>query len=98
HGFPVFSAMVALPGATKVNGGTAGGRAVVGDVAVATGDWVVGDADGVVVVPRDDVEAVLVASRARADKEAGLFEELKAGATTLDLLGLDPGPVEVDRG
>ena len=93
HGFPVFSALVALPGAAKVAGGEVGGRAQVGDVEAATGDWVVGDADGVVVVARDQLDAVLDAARARADKETRMFEQIRAGATTIDLLGLDPGPV-----
>jgi 4-hydroxy-4-methyl-2-oxoglutarate aldolase len=97
HHFPVFSAMVALPGAAKVAGGEVGGRVRVGDVDVDTGDWVVGDADGVAVVPGDRLDEVLVAGRARADKEAEMFERLRAGATTIELLGLDPTSVEVDR-
>src|SRR6516165_11008819 len=51
HRFPVFSALVALQGAVKVAGGEIGGVARVGDVDVATGDWVVCDRDGVTVVP-----------------------------------------------
>jgi 4-hydroxy-4-methyl-2-oxoglutarate aldolase len=66
----------------------------VGDVVVELGDWVVGDTDGVVVIPGADLDTVLAAGRARADKEAGLFAALRAGATTLELLDLDPGPVQ----
>ena len=51
HGFPVFSALVALPGATKLRGGAIGQPALVGGVRVAAGDWIVADADGVAVVP-----------------------------------------------
>jgi 4-hydroxy-4-methyl-2-oxoglutarate aldolase len=89
HGFAVFSALVALPGATKVAGGAYGIGVRVGDVDVEPGDWVVGDRDGVVVVPRDALDAVLAAGRARATKEAQMFADLRAGATTVDLLGLD---------
>ncbi len=51
-GFPVFSATIALPGATKRSRGH-GGRptTTVAGVPVGEGDWVVGDVDGVVVVP-----------------------------------------------
>jgi 4-hydroxy-4-methyl-2-oxoglutarate aldolase len=93
HRFPVFSALVALRGAVKVRGGEIGGTARVGDVDVRTGDWVVGDHDGVTVVPADAFDEVLAAGHARADKEAGMFERLRAGATTVELLGLDTGPV-----
>jgi 4-hydroxy-4-methyl-2-oxoglutarate aldolase len=94
HGFPVFSALIALPGATKVAGGSVGGTATVGGVVVHDGDWVVGDVDGVVVVPRDSVGDVLSAGRARAEKEQAMFTKLRAGETTITLLDLDPSKVE----
>ena len=89
HRFPVFSALIALRGATKVAGGEIGGAALVGGVEVRTGDWIVGDHDGVTVVPGDDLDAVLEAGQARADKELGMFARLRDGATTVSLLGLD---------
>jgi 4-hydroxy-4-methyl-2-oxoglutarate aldolase len=89
HQFPVFSTGVALPGATKQRPGRVGRVAVVGGVEVQAGDWVVGDSDGVVVVPVDALDEVLAAGRARAEKEARFFTELRQGATTLELLGLD---------
>ena len=94
HGFPVFSTTIALRGASKERPGTVGLPAVVGGVTVAAGDWLVGDGDGVVVVPAAAVEDVLRAGRARADKEDAMFVALRGGRTTLDLLGLDPTPVE----
>jgi 4-hydroxy-4-methyl-2-oxoglutarate aldolase len=66
----------------------------VGDVDVEPGDWVVGDADGVVVVSGGALEDVLAAAKARAAKEDGFFARLREGATTVELLGLDPSPVE----
>jgi 4-hydroxy-4-methyl-2-oxoglutarate aldolase len=94
HGFPVFSAGLALPGASKSAPGSIGKPALVGDVEVHTGDWLVGDADGVTVVPGADLEAVLEAGRARAKKEDGFFKDLRDGKTTLDLLGLDSTPID----
>jgi len=94
HRFPVFSTGVALLGATKQLPGSVGGVVQVGQVTIESGDWVVGDADGVTVVPAAGLEEVVAAGRAREEKEARLFEELRGGATTLDLLGLDAAPVE----
>ncbi len=94
HGFPVFSTLIALRGAVKVAGGRIGGAARVGDVDVSTGDWVVADRDGVTVVAVASVGTVLAAGRARADSEAAMFERLKGGATTVELLGLDTSPVQ----
>jgi 4-hydroxy-4-methyl-2-oxoglutarate aldolase len=96
HGFPVFSAAVALTGATKDKPGAVGAPARVGGVMVAAGDWVVADADGVTFVPAAALADVIAAGRAREEKEAGFFESLRAGATTLDLLGLDSALVTVE--
>ena len=96
HGFPVFSSGVALTGATKEMPGSVNREIIAGDVEVAAGDWIVGDVDGVVVVPYDQVDEVLAAAQARTNKEAGLFDALKAGQTTIELLDLDPSPVIVD--
>ena len=95
HGFPVFSAGVALTGATKHRAGSVGHPIVAGEVPVDAGDWIVGDVDGVVVVPLATLDDVLAAARARTAKEADLFEQLKAGRTTVDLLGLDPAPIDL---
>ena len=54
HGFPVFSTMIALRGAAKSRSGSVGAPIQCGGVLVEPGDWVVGDADGVVVVPGRD--------------------------------------------
>jgi 4-hydroxy-4-methyl-2-oxoglutarate aldolase len=94
HAFPVFSTMIALRGATKQEAGNVGGTAMVGDVEVAAGDWIVGDADGVTVVPFAHLDAVLGAGRTRAEKEEHFFQELRAGRTTLQLLSLDDAPID----
>jgi 4-hydroxy-4-methyl-2-oxoglutarate aldolase len=89
HGFPVFSSTIALTGASKDQRGTVGVPVRVGGVVVALGDWVVGDVDGVTVVPGAQLDEVLEAGRAREAKEAGFFAALREGRTTVELLGLD---------
>jgi 4-hydroxy-4-methyl-2-oxoglutarate aldolase len=94
HAFPVFSTGIALRGATKQLPGAIGGSVDVGDVSVRTGDWLVGDADGVVVVQATELDDVLAAGTARAERERGLFDALREGKTTVELLGLDPSAIE----
>jgi 4-hydroxy-4-methyl-2-oxoglutarate aldolase len=94
HGFPVFSTMIALRGATKNRAGVVGGSVTVGDVEVHQGDWIVGDSDGVTVVPSSALGEVLAAGRARAAKEQEYFTALRSGATTMTLLDLDGSLVE----
>ena len=94
HAFPVFSVMIALRGASKNSPGRIGASVRVGDVEVETGDWVVGDADGVTVIPHAQLDEVLAAGRARAEKEQGFFAALRAGSTTLELLNLDDAPIK----
>ena len=60
---------------------------------VEAGDVIVGDGDGVTVVPGGSLAEVLAAGQAREAKEASMFTQLEAGATTIDLLGLDPSPI-----
>jgi len=96
HGFPVFSTLIALRGATKEHAGRVGGSSIVGDIQVEQDDWIVADADGVTVVPHTKLDDVLAAGRAREAKEAHFFEELRAGRTTIELLALDTAPITRD--
>jgi 4-hydroxy-4-methyl-2-oxoglutarate aldolase len=66
----------------------------VAGVTVAPGDWVVGDVDGVVVVPGGSLEEVMAAGRRRAASETDTFAALREGATTVGLFHLDPTLIE----
>ena len=87
--FPVFARGRSLPGASKAGPGEIGGTIALGDVTVRTGDWLVGDTDGIVAITPETLDDVIAAARAREAKELGMFARLKAGATTVELLGLD---------
>jgi 4-hydroxy-4-methyl-2-oxoglutarate aldolase len=55
---------------------------------IAPGDIIVGDQDGVVVVPQDAAAETLRASEERLAKEARTRERLRAGELGLDIYGL----------
>ena len=95
HGFPVFSSTIALTGASKEQPGTVGAPVLVGGVPVSEGDWVVGDVDGVTVIPAGSLAAVREAGLAREAKEAGFFAALRDGKTTVELLGLNASLIAV---
>lgn len=88
--FPAFASVVALQSPLAKKGGSVGKVITVGGVEVATGDWVVADADGVVVIPAKHVDAMLEVGNARYEAEQQLFAEIRAGRTTVELLGLNP--------
>jgi 4-hydroxy-4-methyl-2-oxoglutarate aldolase len=89
-GFPIFSRGLAIGSCTKMRPGEVGSPIEFGGVQVATGDLIMGDADGLVVIARATVERVYEAACQRRDDERAIIGELRAGKTTLELLKLDP--------
>ncbi len=57
-------------------------------VLVRPGDWVVGDRNGVCVLPADGVDAIVAAARARVAREETLREEIRRGVPTTKVFGL----------
>jgi len=94
RGFPIFATGTALPGATKEGPGSVGCAVTFGDQPIETGDWIIGDDDGLVVIADGDLHAVLARGLEREAAERVLFAQLQAGATTVQLLGLDVDPIE----
>lgn len=88
-GFPVFSRNNSVRGTIKSDRGDLGTEVMLAGVRVVTGDLVVADSDGVVVIPRDRVEAVLDEADNRVLKEQEIINELRAGRTSIDLYNLD---------
>ncbi len=77
--FPIFAAGTNPCGPTKGLPGRLGQPVSVGGVSVHPGDLVVGDVDGVVVIPRQDVEAVLAAAEKKLAQEKQRIDEIEAG-------------------
>lgn len=77
--FPIFAAGRNPCGPTKGLPGTLARPISLGGVAVQSGDLVIGDVDGVVIVPRDQVEAVLAAADAKIAAEKQRLAEIARG-------------------
>ncbi len=86
--FPVWSAAVSAQGTVKESAGSVNLPVVLGGQVITPGDVIVADDDGVVCVPRSQVDDALVASQAREDKEAASRAAFQAGQLGLDRYGL----------
>src|SRR5689334_12470995 len=100
--FPVWSKAVSAQGTVKATLGSVNVPVVCAGGLIRPGDAVIGDLDGVVVVPREDVPEVVLASQQRIAKEEMNRERLRAGEAGLDMYGLraklkDLGVVYVDQ-
>ena len=89
-GFPVFCRGTCIRGTSKRNLGLINHPILFGEVIVTPGDLVVGDADGLVVIPQAKVEVVLKASLERRSKERDKTIALKSGVTSVELNKLEP--------
>lgn len=87
-GFPVFCAGVALRAPVKQYAGRFDVSVTIGTAAVTPGDWIIGDSDGVVVVPHTVAKAVAAAADAVERREAGIVERAASGASTPEQLDL----------
>jgi 4-hydroxy-4-methyl-2-oxoglutarate aldolase len=79
--FPVFSVGTNPNGPTKLVPGRIGHPVTVGGVTVHPGDFILGDADGVVVVERDKIEGLLPLAAKKVKDEADRIAAIKKGDT-----------------
>lgn len=87
-GFPVFTRGVSIKGTEKRQPGAVNRPIHCGGVLVHPGDLVVGDADGVVVVPAADVERVRLLAKEREEKEAAFRAAIRDGKSLVQLMDL----------
>jgi 4-hydroxy-4-methyl-2-oxoglutarate aldolase len=86
--FPVWSKAIGAQGTVKATAGSVNIPIVCAGAAIQPGDVVVGDMDGVVVVPREKAGEVAKASQARVAKEEKNRHSLRSGELGLDMYGL----------
>lgn len=88
-GFPVFARGLCIRGTAKDKSaiGWVNAPTLFGDLTVHPGDLVIGDSDGVVVVPQARAAEVIAASEQRDADELVYCQRLEAGETTLGIYG-----------
>jgi 4-hydroxy-4-methyl-2-oxoglutarate aldolase len=77
--FPTFATGVSPNSPARNGPGTIGLPVVCGGVPVAAGDIVIGDPDGVVIVPRAEIRAVLTQLAAVRANEANMLKAVQGG-------------------
>ena len=87
RGFPVFAAGLSVCGTVKASKGTINHPVVVGGILVNPGDIVIGDRDGVVVIPLEEGQKTLETAQKRRAAEAVVMERLSKGETLFDIYG-----------
>lgn len=86
-GFPVFSRGVSIRGTSKKASGLINHDISCADVVVRAGDIVLGDDDGVVVIPHEKVDFVIEESIKRDQSESLIIDRIKAGESLFDIHG-----------
>jgi 4-hydroxy-4-methyl-2-oxoglutarate aldolase len=86
--FPVWSKAISAQGTVKATAGSVNVPVVCAGEAIAPGDVVVGDVDGVVVVRRAEAAEVARLGAERVAKEEKSRERLRNGELGLDFYGL----------
>jgi len=94
--FSVFAPAVSQAGAVKETPGSVNVSVVVGDVSVSPGDIVVGDADGVTVVPRQEAATILEATERKVEHEEDIRRRIDDGESLCEILGLEETLVDHD--
>ncbi|ANL36640.1 4-carboxy-4-hydroxy-2-oxoadipate aldolase/oxaloacetate decarboxylase [Rhizobium phaseoli] len=89
-GFPVFSLSVCIKGTVKETIAAVNDPIIVGGEIINPGDIIVGDADGLVVVRRQEAQEAVRLSQAREDAEAGYIAAYKAGKSVIEVSNLAP--------
>lgn len=88
--FPTFVRATCPNGTVKETCGKTNVPVVCGGLTVNPGDVIVGDCDGLVVIPQEKAEEVLEKSKLKKAKEAEIRQKLQQGITTAELFNLTP--------
>ncbi len=87
-GFPVFCLGTNPSATVKTDPGKIDVAIDCGGVRVSPGDYIVGDEDGVVVIPKQIFQEVLTSAAAIAEREKEILTEIAKGKTTCEIFDI----------
>jgi len=87
--FPTFCKGISIKGSAKEIIGTINKTIICAGIIINPGDIIIGDDDGVVVVPKEIGADIVLKCKQREKKEAVIMKQLKLGKTTLEIYNLD---------
>ena len=87
--FPVFSLGTTVAAGNKNGGGQVNVPIAIGGVTVQPGDYIIGDVDGVIVVPQHDAERIVTAAEAKVEKDEAREQEAHANGRESIIAYLD---------
>jgi regulator of RNase E activity RraA len=93
-GFPCYATAIVPRGPHKGFGGVLDGLISCGGCPVRPGDIVLGDDDGIAIVPLERQAELLTASHAKLEQEIGWVNAINEGTLMADVLGL-PQPDKI---
>ncbi len=88
-GFAAFCRGLCMRGTVKAVLGRVNHQIIFGGALVNPGDFVLGDDDGIVIIPRERIDEVLEASQRRVDAEERKSAALSSGTSSVELNKLD---------
>lgn len=88
-GFPVFSRGLCIRGTSNHGDGALNEPIIIGEVLIYPGDIIVGDRDGVIVVPQNRIAEAIEKAAAREAKEEAVRAQLRQGKTSIQIYGWD---------
>jgi len=87
--FPVFSLGTTVAAGNKNGGGQVNVPIAIGGVSVRPGDYIIGDVDGVVVVPQEDAERIVAAAEVKLENDDVRAQEAHANGKESIIAYLD---------
>jgi 4-hydroxy-4-methyl-2-oxoglutarate aldolase len=88
--FPTFCAGVSLRGTVRGHQGWINIPIALGDVPINPGDIVLGDEDGVMIIPKENAARALELTISQHDRETKRDDRLRAGESVVAVLNLPP--------
>lgn len=87
--FPVFSRAISPGSTTKKTFGQINKSIICGGALINPGDIIIGDDDGVVIIPQEKLQVVITKGIEREEREEEVRKLIEQGKTTMEIFGFD---------